>query len=145
MKRIICTIMMLVVCFSFAGCVESEEALNSNINALKTEISVLEDEISQLESEKNSLQEEITVHKVATGTAKYIVTFRISQKHLTLDLGNILKDAMNDISIQIPVDKEYYDSVEIGDIIDDSFRLGPFVFKGSFGSWNIAVENKEVK
>lgn len=145
MKRIICIFMMFVVCFSFAGCAESEEALSSNVDALKGEIAALEEEISQLENEKASLQEEIIDLKVETGTAKYIITFRISQNHFTLDLGDIMKDAMNEISIQIPVDKEYYDSVEIGDIIDDSFRLGSFVFKGSFGSWNIAVENKEVK
>ena len=145
MKRIICAVLMLIACFSFAGCAESEETLNNNIDALKKEISVLENEISRLESEKASLQEDVTDLKIETGTAKYIVTFRISQKHFSLDLGDIMKDAMNDVSIQIPVDKEYYDSIEIGDIIDDSFRLGSFVFKGSFGSWNIAVENKEVK
>ena len=144
-KRFISLLVALVVSFSFVGCTESEEVLSSNIESLKTEISVLEDEISRLESEKSSLQEEVTGLKVETGNAKYIITFNISQKHFTLDLGDYLKDAMNDISIQVPVDKEYYDSVEIGDTIDDSFRLGSFVFKGSFGSWSVTVENKEIQ
>jgi len=52
---------------------------------------------------------------------------------------------MNDISIQIPVDKEYYDSVEIGETIADDFRMGSFVFKGSFGSWDITVEDKSIQ
>lgn len=145
MKKIISTLLFLCLCFSFAGCVENEEALNDQISQLQTQVSALEEEISQLEAEKASLQEEISGLKVEAGTAKYIVTFNISQKHFTLDLGDLMKDAMNDISIQIPVDKEYYDSVEIGDTIDDSFRLGSFVFKGSFGSWDITVENKEIR
>ena len=144
-KRVVSFLLALVISLFFAGCAESEEVLSSNIESLKAEITVLEDEISRLENEKTSLQEEVTDLKVETGTAKYIVTFKISQKHFTLDLGDILKDAMNDISIQVPVDKEYYDSVEVGDTIDDSFRLGSFVFKGSFGSWNVTVENKEIQ
>jgi hypothetical protein len=43
------------------------------------------------------------------------------------------------------VDKEYYDSVEVGDTIADDFRVGSAIFKGSFGSWNISVENKEIR
>ena len=42
----------------------------------------------------------------------------------------------------LSVDKEYYDSIKVGDVIDDSFRMGSFIFKGSFGNWNITVEDK---
>lgn len=145
MKKIICTLLLLSLFFSLAGCAGSAESLNGQIPELQAKISVLEDEIAQLEIEKASLQKKVTGLKVETGEAKYIVTFNISQKHFTLDLGDIMKDSMNDISIQIPVDKEYYDSIEVGDTIDDSFRLGSFVFKGSFGSWDITVENKEIQ
>ena len=51
---------------------------------------------------------------------------------------------MNDISIQVPVDKEYYDSLEIGDVIDDSFRMGSLVMSGSVGKWDITIEDKEI-
>lgn len=144
-KCFIFALLVLLVLSLFAGCAESEAVLNGNIETLKAEIATLEDEISQLQSQKASLQQEVAALKVEAGNAKYVVTFNISQKHFTLDLGDIMKDAMNDISIQIPVDKEYYDSVEIGDTIEDSFRLGSFVFKGSFGTWDITVENKEIQ
>ena len=48
------------------------------------------------------------------------------------------------LSIQIPVDKEYFDSVNVGDVIDDRFRMGSLIFKGSFGSWDITVEDKQI-
>lgn len=145
MKKIIVFMTMLCICISFAGCTTEEEVLNSNIVELETKVSELESEIANLETERNALMNEITDIKIENGTAKYVVTFNIKQSHFTLDIGQHLKDEMNDISIQIPVDKEYYDSVEIGDTIADDFRMGSFIFKGSFGSWDITIEDKFVQ
>ena len=144
MKKILTII--LVVCiialFALVGCANEEEKLSAEIVEKRTTVLELEKEVSALIRERNALKNEITDIKVESGTAKYVVTFNISQSHFTLDLSQHLKDAMNDISIQIPVDKEYYDSVNVGDVIDDSFRMGSFIFKGSFGNWNITVEDK---
>lgn len=145
MKKIIVFIMALCICISLVGCATEEEVLNSNIVELETKVSELESEVSNLEAERNALANEVTNIKIKNGTVKYVVTFNIKQSHFTLDIGQHLKDAMNDISIQIPVDKEYYDSVEIGDTIADDFRMGSLIFKGSFGNWNITVEDKRVQ
>jgi hypothetical protein len=80
--------------------------------------------------------------KIENGTAKYIITLNIKQSHFTLDLSQHLKDEMNDISIQLPVDKEYYDSVKVGDTIADDFRIGSLIMCGSFGNWDVTVEDK---
>lgn len=145
MKRIIALIMALCICVPLVGCTTEEERLNSNITELEMRVSQLESEISSLEAERDILVNEITDIKIENGTAKYVVTFNIKQSHFTLDIGQHLKDEMNDISIQIPVDKEYYDSVEVGDTIADDFRMGSFIFKGSFGSWDITVESKSIQ
>lgn len=145
MKRIIAIIVVLCICVSFVGCVSEEEVLDSNIARLEAKVSELETKISDLETERNALTNEITDIKIENGTAKYVVTFNIRQSHFTLDIGQHLKDGMNSISIQIPVDKEYYDSVEVGDTIADDFRMGSFIFKGSFGTWDITVEDKSVQ
>ena len=105
----------------------------------------LESEIAQLEAERDRLNEEILDAKIDNNLAKYVIAFNIKQTHFTLDIGEHLKDAMNDISIEIPVDKEYYDSVEVGDTIDDSFRVGSFIWKGSFGNWKVTVESKDIR
>lgn len=119
-----------------------KKSLNNNIVQLEEEINVLETEIATLETERDTLVNEIADIKIENGTAKYIITFNIKQSHFTLDIGQHLKDEMNDISIQIPVDKEYYDKVEVGDVIADDFRMGSLIFKGSFGNWDITVEDK---
>ena len=120
------------------GCGDNREYLNEEIDGLKVEI-------SELENQRDLLKSEIVDIKVENGTAKYIVTFNIKQNHFTLDLSEHMKDEMNDISIQIPVDKDYYDSVNIGDTITDDFRMGSLIMKGSFGNWDITVENKEIQ
>lgn len=138
LRNIIVALMIGVTFVSLVGCTSKEEYLNENITELEAEI-------AQLESERDSLKDEIVDIKVENGTAKYVITFNIKQNHYTLDLTEHMKDEMNAISIQIPVDKEYYDSVEVGDTIDDSFRMGSLVMKGSFGSWDITVEDKMIQ
>lgn len=145
MKKIIVCFLIIIFCFSFVGCASKEERLNTNIDELNSKITQLESTISELEQTRDTLKNEITDIKVENGTAKYIVTFNIKQSHFTLDFSQHLKDEMNDISIQIPVDKEYYDSVKVGDTIADDFRMGSFIFTGSFGNWDITVEDKEIQ
>ena len=124
-KHVVILIAMIAIILS--GCSKTETVSNE-------EITKLESEIAQLEAERDRLNEEILNTKIDNGLAKYVITFNIKQTHFTLDIGEHLKDAMNDISIEIPVDKEYYDSVEVDDTIDDSFRVGSFIWKGSFGN-----------
>ena len=135
-KYIIALIVMIAVTLS--GCSKTETVTNEDV-------AKLESEIAQLEAERDLLNEEILNTKIDNNLAKYVITFNIKQTHFTLDIGEHLKDAMNDISIEIPVDKEYYDSVEVGDTIDDSFRVGSFIWKGSFGNWKVTVESKDIR
>ena len=137
MKRGI-IVLIAMIAITLSGCSKSETVTNEDV-------AKLESEIAQLEAERDQLNEEILNTKIDNGLAKYVITFNIKQTHFTLDLGEHLKDAMNDISIEIPVDKEYYDSVEIGDTIDNSFRVGSFIWKGSFGNWKVTGESKDVR
>ena len=137
MKKIISLILVIAIILGITGCVETEESLSEDIKQLKSEI-------SDLKKEKATLEKEVIKTKVEKGVAKYVVTINIKQDHAFWDFENNIKDEMNDISIQVPVDKEYYDSMEIGDVIDDSFRMGSLVMKGSFGKWEVTVEDKEI-
>lgn len=144
MKKLICAILAIVLIMGMTACASEGEYLESDIRRLQDQKSALTSEVDALRAEKAELQKEVIDTKVENGTAKYVLTINIKQTHLTLDLGQHLKDSMNDISIQIPVDKEYYDSVDIGDVLDDSFRMGSLIFKGSFGNWQITVQDKTI-
>ena len=137
MKRDI-IVLIAMIAIALSGCSKTKTVTNEDV-------AKLESEITQLEAERDRLNEEILSTKIDNGLAKYVITFNIKQTHFTLDIGEHLKDSMNDISIEIPVDKEYYDSVEVGDVIDDSFRMGSFIWKGSFGNWKVTVESKDIR
>lgn len=140
MKKFKWLSLVLVVSFVFclSGCAENPEVLEQKITELKTQI-------NELEIEKKNLEENVSSIKVDKGIAKYVVTLEIKQTHYTLDLEQHLKDKMNEITIQIPVDKEYYDSVYVGTVIDDSFRIGSMIMKGSFGKWKVTVKDKSIQ
>ena len=76
---------------------------------------------------------------------KYILKLKLKQSHITLDLGTHAKDAMNSIEFELPVDKDFYNSVKIGDQIIDRFRVGSAVLYGSFGSWKMTVIGKRIQ
>ena len=131
-------VLIAMIAIILSVCSKTETVTNEDV-------AKLESEIAQLEAERDRLNEEVLDTKIDNNLAKYVIAFNIKQTHFTLDIGEHLKDAMNDISIEIPVDKEYYDSVEVGDTIDDSFRVGSFIWKGSFGNWKVTVESKDIR
>jgi hypothetical protein len=82
----------------------------------------------------------------AENSYKYVLTIEIKQSHFSLNPFEHIKDSINKTEIKIPVDKEYYDSVSIGDnLIKKKFRAGSFIINGSIGDWELNVTNKEIK
>lgn len=136
-KKVWRFLVAILLCFSLSGCNGNED--------LKTKRETLLSEIEQLEIEKQNVKAEITQAKEENGTAKYVVTFKIKQSHITLDIKEHIKDNMNAIMLDVPVDKEYFDMLSIGDVIEDDFRMGSLIMHGSFGNWVITVENKTIE
>lgn len=91
------------------------------------------------------LGESSTNSNTVIDTNYYIVEFEIKQAHFSLDISEHLKDNMNKLTFEVPVDKDYYNKVYVGQEITNSFRVGSFVMKGSIGKWKIIVRNKYIK
>jgi len=68
--------------------------------------------------------------------------FHVQKQSFSLDISKHIKDSMNAFDMEIPVDKEFYDSVKIGQEIKSDFRVGTAVMKGSFGSNTVTVKTK---
>ena len=85
--------------------------------------SQLNEEIEKLKEEKLKLETSVDKLREEKGYSKYLITLRIEQTHFTLDLSEHLKDKMNEIEFDITVDKDYYDSVSIGSVISNDFRI----------------------
>lgn len=102
-------------------------------------------EVDQLREENRALKEQLRTAQNGGDSHKYILKLRLKQSHLSLSIKKHIKDAMNAVDFEIPVDKEFYDSVEEGQEIIDNFRFGSMVLYGSFGDWELKVKKKYVK
>lgn len=107
---------------------------NENVETVKT---TTFDRLVELKSSTNS--------NTVIDANYYIVEFEIKQSHFTLDISEHLKDSINKLTFEVPVDKDYYNKVRVGQEITDSFRMGSFVMKGSIGKWKITVKSKYIK
>lgn len=137
MKKIIIVCMFVFTIAFGVGCTPTEEELENRVAELQSEIELLQ-------QEKEALENEIVDIKVEKGTAVYVVTLSIKQEHHSFDISEHLKDEMNEMFLSIPVTEEYYNSVEVGEMLSEEFRAGSFLFKGSFGSWKITVAEKQI-
>lgn len=137
-------ISILLICLIFLTSCGNGNLKDERKN-LETEISELEEDIRTLQSEKNNIKKLIQDLREENDIPNYIVTFEIGQQHVTLDLGDLLKDEINKTELEVLVSKEYYDSVDVGTVVNDDFRVGSLALKGSFGTWNIEVINKRIE
>ena len=141
MKRKLLALGLVIgITFCFTGCGEDAE-----LQMKRAEIEDLTFKIDALETELEELSEMVIQEKIEHGVEKYIVTFEIKQSHMFWDYENVMKDAMNATTIEVAVDKEYYDAVTIGTVVNNDFRVGSMVMSGSYGSWDISVIDKEIR
>ena len=78
------------------------------------------------------------------GLSEYVLAIEIKQSHMFLDFGKNWKDDLNVIVISIPTTEEFYNAVEVGYVIDDSFRSGSLWMEGSVGNWDIKIVDKYI-
>lgn len=122
------TIITILAVFSLISCGNNEELEN-----LKKENAALAAQVTALKEGSN-----------AKGP-KYMLKLRLKQSHLSLSIKKHIKDAVNAIEFELPVDKEFYDSVSEGTEIIDKFRFGSMVLYGSLGDWEMTVKEKYLK
>lgn len=139
--------MTLLACESSAEVKEDIESLRKERTALQNENAWLRETKASKETEIATLDEHLEEsHIYQSGrTPKYVLGIKLEQSHFTLDITEHAKDAMNAIEFEIPVDKDYYNSVSVGEEIVDDFRVGSFIFNGSLGDWEMTVEHKHVR
>lgn len=135
MKKVIICV-TLGIALSITGCMSQSQS--DTLNNLKEEINILQ-------QEKESLANEIVTEKVEKGIATYVVTIGISQSHMFWEIDDVIKDSLNELKIDIPVSEEFYSAVEIGTVLDESFRMGSFIMNGSIGNWDIKIVDKKIE
>ncbi len=133
---------------------ESQQDVQNDIERLKNERTTIQQEVQNLSTSKSNKQKEIALLdeklkelKIYNSgrTPHYILKIRLKQSRVSLDMGKHMKDAINAIEFELPVDKDFYNNVSVGTKITHEFRIGSFILNGSFSSWDMTVEGKVVR
>jgi len=105
------------------------------------------EELENLKKENAALAAQVIALKEGANVKgpKYMLKLRLKQSHFSLSIKKHIKDAVNAVEFELPVDKEFYDSVSEGTEIIDKSRFGSMVLYGSLGDWEMTVKKKYVK
>lgn len=143
MKKIITIIVALmcaVSCYTDADKAELQKEcreLSTEVMSLKERKETISSEIAYLNRERKALK--------SGREPRYIVKFKIKQGTFTLDPFEHIKNGMNAIEVEIPVAKEYYDKLKVGQDLTDSFKWGSLVMDGDFSNLHMRVVNKRIE
>jgi len=115
-----------------------EASIKKGINSYNNTLdSLIEDEYGN-EYEMNNLAQ--------YSDTMYIVRIKIHQTTYTIDPFEYLKNKMNDIEFEIPVDKEYYNTCKVGSKINDpKLKMGSLVMDGDFSKLKITISDKSIR
>lgn len=98
-----------------------------------------------LVNQNNALNKRINANKFALACKNtiYIVKIKIHQTTYTLDIGEHIKNKINDVEFEMPVDKSYYDKCYVGQSITDaSFKWGSLLIDDDFSVLKITIQGK---
>jgi hypothetical protein len=130
---------------------ENMESAERN-NRLMNERKQIEFEINankninyRLKQQYDVLNKQINNDKFALAVSKtiYIVKIKIHQTTYSLDIEEHIKNKINDVEFEIPVDKVYYDNCSIGQrVTDPGMKLGSLLVDGDFSKLKIKIIGK---
>ncbi len=150
MKKLI----FFIPIFLLFSCKETKCDVQKDIDSLKMERASLQSEVQNAINQKatlttqlSTLNQDVNVKKAISEGKRpiYILEVNLRQVSYSLSIRKQFRDAVNSTDFELPVDQDFYSSLNIGDDIQDNFRVGSLIFKGSFGSWRIKVNGKRIE
>ena len=115
--------------------------LDSRLYSLREKERELSAKVDNAEKDLKSLLSCANDHR----EPKYIVKFQIKQGTFTLDIFAHIKNEINAIEVEIPVSKDYYDRLTIGQDITNAFKYGSLVINGDFSTLHMRVAGKRIE
>lgn len=125
---------------------ERNDQLISERESIETDIKEKININNEMLLQNEALKKQIENNEFAIATSKYvyIITVRVHQTTFTLSVSEHIKNKMNDIVFDIPVDKAYYDKCVIGqNVTDPELKLGSLLRDGNFSKLKIKIEGKK--
>lgn len=143
MKKIL-TFIIALACLVSCYTDKDKAQLQRECNSLVTEVSELKGEKDNLIHELSELRTERKAY-VYGHEPRYIVKFKIKQGTFTIDPFEHIKNEMNAIEVEVPVTKDYYNKLSVGQDLTDAFKWGSLVMNGDFSTLHMRVTGKRIE
>ena len=135
------TILFICAVFIYPFCVTAE----TNLNQQRVQQSTTQKVVTK-PSKPQATNTNVKNTNVKNTNVMYVVKFKIHQTTYSLSLGEYIKNRMNDLEFEIPVDKVYYDKCKVGDLINDQkLKIGSLIMDGDFSQLKIYISGKSIK
>lgn len=72
----------------------------------------------------------------------YVLTLKVKQSTFTLSISEHIKNSMNAIEFNIPVEKSFWESQSVGSELSNRWKPGSLLFNGDFSKLKVTVTNK---
>lgn len=136
MKKLTCLILIIILCFFIVGCEkQQEDPVEKDLETVKTITNVFEDELASFGVDEKMVDDAISKVIEYNNKTECVIAFDIKNEAV----------AILNMTIHLPVEKEFFDSVEIGhEITEDEIKsidgVGQIDF--SLDGWTITVKDK---
>ena len=124
---------------------ERNDKLIAERKSLENDISTKKIVLNKLQARNDYLAQQVNSNDFALKCKKtiYIVKIQIHQTTYTIDPAEYIKNKINDIEFEIPVDKAYYDNCIIGQKVSDpGLKIGSLIMDGDFSKLRVKIVNK---
>lgn len=153
MRKIATFILLTLLTLLTVSCYtdEYQRRLQEECKSLNSQISYLQRQRSNLDKQIYNLNRQVgdlNAERLALQSGRnpnYIVKFKIKQGTFTMDIFEHAKNEMNAIVMEIPVNKEFYNKLSIGQDITDKFKWGSLLMDGDFSTLHMKVVGKRVE
>lgn len=148
---------LLIITILLFSCSREQREIQKNIERLETKerdltsrMFLLKNDVEQLLHRRETLTREVSVlEQVKSGKRMvYVLSLKLRQERTGLDVFDIeghIKDKMNESFMDMPVDKNFYETVSVNQVISKEFRYGSLLIGGSASNMVVTVVNKYVK
>lgn len=139
-KRIIFLLLTIAVLaflsrIIFKEYISNKDPVQKDLEVIETIVDMFEDKLTELGIDEEMVDDVITKIEEYNNETKYVIAFNIENENYSVI----------NTKIHLPVDKDFFDSVEIGDRIAEEEIKNFEQFSQFLGDWVITVEDKIVR
>ena len=135
MKKMFCGLLVCLMCFSIVGCKKQEDPVEKDLETIKTVADMLDEKLIEFGIDKEMVDDIISDIEEFNKETKYVIAFDIKSE----------SNSILNMTIHFPVEKEFFDSVEIGDrVIEEELKNLEYIDQ-SLEDLIVAVKEKIVR